>query len=91
MFAVRLLVPKLNFGPQLAELRVWLDRQRYSCSRFETRDREDQVELFVEFFDAVHADSFVSRFGGARSGSVSPPRLAVVNSSVSGVAGHTLD
>jgi hypothetical protein len=91
LFAVRLLVPKFNFGPQLAELRVWLDGQRYSCSRFETRDREDQVELFVEFFDAAHADSFVSRFGGARSGPVSAPRPADAIPSAYGVAGHALD
>jgi hypothetical protein len=81
LFAVRLLVPKLTFGPQLAELREWLDGQRYSCSRFETRDRQDQVELLVEFFDPGHADAFVSRFGGARSGPVPPPWLAVETTS----------
>jgi len=91
VFAVRLLVPKVNFGPRLAELRVWLDGQRYSCSRFETRECQDQVELLVEFFDAAHAESFVGRFGGARSGPVSSPGLAVEIPSTHGVAGHALD
>jgi hypothetical protein len=91
LFAVRLLVPKVSFGPQLAELRVWLDGQRYSCSRFETRDLQDQVELLVEFFDAAHVEAFVSRFGGARSGPVPSPRPAVETTSAYGVGGQALD
>ena len=64
MFGIRLLVSKATFAAQMAELRGWLDAQRYSCTWFETLDHRDKVELAIGFPDAAHANACMERFGG---------------------------
>jgi hypothetical protein len=68
---IRLRVADLS--REMAAMRLWLDRNGHTATRFDCRQNGDAVVLSVDFAVAEAAEAFAARFDGEDGPQASPP------------------
>jgi hypothetical protein len=64
MYAVEIHIPRGELSRQMAEMRTWLDKNRFESSTFSCCDAECGVRVSVEFRAARQAAAFAEHFDG---------------------------
>ena len=62
MRTVTVRLPAAGFSDAMADMREWLDQNRYEPSKFKYDQESDAVVLSIEFLEDEQAEAFARRF-----------------------------